>query len=80
MGTTEPDTTSYTTTRYTPHTEQETQAEQEAADARALARRTRGHVTSYGQGRVCAAPGCDTKLSRYNTTSRCWTHDDSKTA
>jgi hypothetical protein len=43
-----------------------------------VARRTgRGHIDSYGDGRVCAAPGCTTTLSRYNKTSFCWTHDRS---
>ena len=27
-------------------------------------------------GRVCAAPGCETKLSRYNAGDRCWQHAD----
>ena len=41
-------------------------------------RRTgRGHVDSFGEGRVCAAPGCATELSRYNPSSACWVHDDS---
>jgi hypothetical protein len=39
-------------------------------------RRTgKGHVESYGQGRVCAASGCATKLSQYNSSSVCWLHD-----
>jgi hypothetical protein len=39
-------------------------------------RRTgKGHVDSYGQGRVCAASGCATQLSRYNSGSVCWLHD-----
>ena len=39
-------------------------------------RRTgKGHVDSYGQGRVCAASGCATKLSRYNPASVCYLHD-----
>ena len=25
-------------------------------------------------GRVCEAPGCDTKLSVYNMKGRCWQH------
>lgn len=37
-----------------------------------VARRTgKGHVLSYGEGRVCAAPGCAVKLSRYNATPYC---------
>ena len=39
-------------------------------------RRTgRGHIDSYGPGRVCEAPGCATQLSRYNSGSTCWLHD-----
>jgi len=39
-------------------------------------RRTgKGHVDSYGHGRVCEAPGCATHLSRYNSGSACWLHD-----
>jgi hypothetical protein len=26
------------------------------------------------QGRVCADPGCETKLSVYNAGKRCWQH------
>ena len=41
-------------------------------------RRTgRGHVDSFGEGRVCAAPDCATELSRYNPSSACWLHDES---
>jgi hypothetical protein len=40
-------------------------------------RRTgRGHVNSYGLDRVCAAPGCETELSRYNAAPTCWRHRD----
>lgn len=40
-------------------------------------RRTgKGHVTSYGEDRVCAAPGCETALSRYNAAPTCWRHRD----
>lgn len=40
-------------------------------------RRTgKGHVDSYGQDRVCAAPACETKLSRYNGLQTCWRHRD----
>lgn len=39
-------------------------------------RRTgRGHIDSYGHGRVCEAGGCTTKLSRYNPGSTCGLHD-----
>lgn len=27
-----------------------------------------------GAGRVCAHPGCKTKLSVYNSAERCWQH------
>lgn len=30
---------------------------------------------SYGTGRVCAAEGCDTKLSVYNRWVFCWQHE-----
>ncbi len=30
---------------------------------------------SYGKGRVCAAEGCDTKLSVYNRWVFCWQHE-----
>lgn len=29
----------------------------------------------YVSGRVCASPGCGTKLSRYNKWSYCWQHE-----
>lgn len=32
----------------------------------------------YAQNRVCAAPGCETRLSRYNPRDKCWTHADFK--
>jgi hypothetical protein len=39
-------------------------------------RRTgKGHVDSYGLGRVCQASACATQLSRYNSGSVCWLHD-----
>ena len=31
--------------------------------------------TSHG-GRVCSAPGCETKLSIYNLDQLCWQHAD----
>ena len=34
----------------------------------------RGYVTSYGEGRDCAHPGCHTALSRYNDSKLCWQH------
>jgi hypothetical protein len=30
---------------------------------------------TYAEGRVCAAPGCETKLSKYNKWSYCWQHE-----
>lgn len=30
---------------------------------------------SYGEGRVCADPGCETKLSVYNKWDYCWQHE-----
>ena len=41
------------------------------ARAAALPRANR----TYPSGRVCAAPGCDTKLSRYNKWQYCWQHE-----
>jgi hypothetical protein len=29
----------------------------------------------YVSGRVCAQPGCSTKLSRYNKWNYCWQHE-----
>ena len=37
-------------------------------------RRTRGHVTTYGVGRICADSECGTTLSRYNDAEFCWYH------
>lgn len=31
---------------------------------------------TYKRGRVCAASGCGTRLSRYNSTIRCSLHDE----
>ena len=43
-------------------------------------RRTgRGHVDSFGEGRVCTVSGCATALSRYNPSGVCWLHDESVT-
>ena len=27
-------------------------------------------------GRVCSHPGCETQLSVYNRSARCWQHED----
>ena len=35
----------------------------------------RGHIDSYGEGRVCSAHRCGTQLSRYNATSVCANHE-----
>jgi hypothetical protein len=32
-------------------------------------------VRSFGQRRVCEAPGCQAYLSSYNPASRCYLHD-----
>ncbi len=29
----------------------------------------------FAEGRVCAAPGCGTKLSMYNKWKYCWQHE-----
>ena len=39
-------------------------------------RRIRGHVLTYGEGRVCAETDCPTWLSRYNSTPYCAAHQD----
>lgn len=45
-------------------------------DAPGQRRRTgKGHVDSYGEGRVCAASGCTTQLSRYNSGGVCSLHE-----
>ena len=45
----------------------------------------RGRAPSGGRGnrvyagdRVCAAQGCETRLSVYNATSECWQHTEVK--
>lgn len=42
------------------------------------ARRARGYITSYEEGRVCAADGCETTLSRYNKAVLCWRHAEQR--
>lgn len=40
-------------------------------------RRVRGGVRAsrtYEEGRVCAHPGCSTRLSRYNRREHCYPH------
>jgi hypothetical protein len=34
----------------------------------------RGYIASYGEGRTCSEPSCETTLSRYNKTDLCWMH------
>jgi hypothetical protein len=29
---------------------------------------------TYGEGRVCAEEGCDTRISVYNRSEYCWAH------
>jgi hypothetical protein len=29
----------------------------------------------WGQGRVCAQPGCITRISMYNRSNYCWSHE-----
>jgi hypothetical protein len=38
-------------------------------------REGRGFVDSYGHDRICASPGCLTRLSQYNGRSVCGVHD-----
>ena len=38
-------------------------------------REGRGFVDSYGQDRICAAAGCQTRLSQYNGRTTCGVHD-----
>ena len=37
--------------------------------------RTRGFIADFGLGRTCAAPECETTLSRYNDGRLCWVHE-----
>jgi hypothetical protein len=32
----------------------------------------------YPDGRVCAEPGCETRLSKYNRREKCWAHAEMK--
>lgn len=32
----------------------------------------------HPEGRVCVAPECDTRLSKYNRRDRCWAHAEMK--
>lgn len=33
---------------------------------------------TYPKGRVCAHPGCETRISTYNKRDRCWAHAEMK--
>ena len=33
---------------------------------------------TYAEGRVCAYPGCETRLSTYNRREKCWAHAEMK--
>ena len=37
-----------------------------------------GQATTFDPGRVCADPGCATRLSVYNASPTCWLHEESK--
>jgi hypothetical protein len=41
------------------------------ASVQALPRRNR----TWGRGRVCAEEGCTTRLSMYNRSKLCWSHE-----
>lgn len=50
--------------------------EADALNRPVVGRRTaRGQILSYGDGRICTEPQCPTRLSRYNATNRCASHD-----
>lgn len=40
----------------------------------AVARRLPTASRTYPEGRVCAASGCDTRISVYNGSDLCWRH------
>lgn len=44
------------------------------AKAQALPRASQ----KFPKGRVCAQPGCETRLSTYNRRERCWAHAEMK--
>ena len=33
---------------------------------------------TYPEGRVCASPGCETRISTYNRREKCWAHAEMK--
>jgi hypothetical protein len=37
-----------------------------------------GHAPTFEPGRVCSAPGCETRLSVYNASTTCWLHEEAK--
>jgi hypothetical protein len=52
-----------------------------ATDTPGQRRRTgKGHIDSYGPGRVCDVSSCTTQLSRYNSGSTCSLHDQTITS
>ena len=48
--------------------------EYRGARVRQLPRRNR----TYGQGRTCADPTCQTRLSIYNRSTYCWQHEPTR--
>ena len=38
----------------------------------------RGHRASFGEDRVCARNGCETRLSRYNRKALCSVHESDR--
>ena len=40
--------------------------------------RARRRPKTFGENRVCAAEGCETRLSRYNRASNCFSHAPAK--
>ena len=37
--------------------------------------RVSDRIAAFGRGRICEAPGCDTVLSKYNSSHFCSVHD-----
>ena len=46
--------------------------------ARPRPRPRAGAIASYGEGRTCLEPECQTLLSRYNKDQLCWKHADER--
>lgn len=53
-------------------------AEREKRLQGALARRLPTANRTYPEGRVCAADGCDTRISIYNRSTLCWNHEPAR--